>query len=335
MPDSTLSTLERIRVKVRRLTKSPSAVQISDSEIDEYVNTFVLYDFPEHLRMFYLRKTLTFYTRPYIDTYSTVTTATDDPLYNFKNKYTSTHTPMYIAGVQAYYSQSREQFFGIYPMNNSVASIGVTGNGVRTNFTGILSSKPVLRNNVLFSSVDANNNGLALKDDGNGNLVVPNSTPTAPVSSINYVTGAYVLNFPTAPAVGAAINSQTIPYVPSRPQGICFFEDSFILRPVPDQPYGVNLEVYVRPTELLSSTQMPDLAEWWQYISYGAAKKVLEDRMDPDTVQVIMPEFKKQENLILRRTIVQQTNERAATIFTEQSSIGTIGNGLGWGGGNF
>lgn len=335
MPDNTLSTLGQIRIKVRRLTRSPSDSQISDFDIDDYVNTFVLYDFPEHLRMFYLRTTLTFYTRPYIDTYRTDSTTPDDPLYNFKNRYLTTHGPMYIAGVQAYFTQSREQLFGIYPMINNIASIGTNGNGVTTNFTGTLSARPILRNNVTFTSIDANNNALVLKDDGNGNLVIPNSTPTGPVSTINYVTGAYVLNFPVAPAFDIPINSQTIPYVPARPQSICFFEDSFIVRPVPDQAYGINLEVYQRPTELLSDAQQPDLAEWWQYIAYGAAKKIFEDRMDPDSVQILMPEFKKQEALILRRALVQLGNERTATIYTEQSSIGTIGNGLGWGGGNF
>jgi len=332
MPDNTLSTLEQIRVKVRRLTRSPSAAQISDSSIDDYVNTFVLYDFPEHLRMSYLRTTLTFYTQPYIDIYSNNTTSPDDPLYNFKNRYITTHNPVYIAGYPAYYTQSREQFYNIYPQINSIASIGTTGDGITTNFTGTLTGFPILVGKVTFSSIDSSNDGLVLKDDGVGNLVVPDSTATVPASTINYITGAYVLNFPTAPAAGAAILSMTVPYQPSRPQGVCFYQDSFIVRPVPDQAYPINIEVYKRPSELLNIGDMPELSEWWQYIAYGAAKKVLEDRMDPDTVQLIMPEFKKQETLILRRSLIQQSNERVATIYTEQTGIGT---GFNWGGNNF
>ena len=331
MPDNTLSTLDQIRVKVRRLTRSPSISQISDSSIDDYINTFVLYDFPEHLRMAYLRTTLTFYTEPNVAEYWTNTTDPDDPLYNFDNEYITTHDPAYIAGYPAYYTQSRQQFYNIYPMTNSIASIGTAGNGIQTHFAGTLSSIPILMGNVTFSSVDINGDGLVLIDDWSGNLVIPNSTATIPASTIDYVTGAYVLNFPIAPALGAAINSQTVPYQPSRPQAICYYENSFILRPVPDQPYPINLEVYRRPSELLLTTDMPELSEWWQYIAYGAAKKILEDRMDPDTVQIIMPEFKKQETLILRRSIIQQSNQRTATIYTEQTNIGT---GFNWGGGN-
>jgi len=333
-PDASYSTLDNIRVKVRKLTRSLSANQISDADINSYVNNFVLYDFPEHLRTFYLRQTLTFYTQPYIDTYTTNTTDINDPLYNFNNKYTTVHGQILIAGIPAYFTSSRAQFFGVYPMNNNVASIGTAGNGITTTFVGTLSAVPVLRNNVTFSSVNATNDGLVLVDDGNGNIIVPNA-PAPIVGSIDYVTGAYDIDFPNPPAVGATINSMTVPYVAGRPQGICYYANSFILRTVPDMPYPVNLEVYVRPTELLSSTQMPELAEWWQYIAYGAAKKVLEDRLDMETVQLIMPEFRAQEALILRSTLVQLSNERTATIYTEQSSIGAIGNGLGWGGGNF
>ena len=51
--------------------------------------------------------------------------------------------------------------------------------------------------------------------------------------------------------------------------------------------------------------------------------------MDLDSVQLIMPEYKKQEALVLRKTIVQNTNERVATIFSDQINLGP--DGMGWG----
>lgn len=315
------STLAAIRTKVRRLTRSPSVSQLSNTELDEYVNTFVLYDFPEHLRQFALRTTLTFYTEPYTDVYETDTVDPTSPLYNFKNRYITVHPPVYVAGFEVLFSQSREQFYGIYPQVNSIASIGVAGDGVTTAFSGTLSAIPLLKNNVLFSSVNTANAGLELHDDGAGTLSGDGT------GTINYVTGAFTLNFSSAPASGVAINSQTIPYVAALPNAVLYYDSKFTVRPVPDQPYRVQMDVYVRPTELLNSSQSPDLEEWWQYIAYGAAKKVFEDRMDMESVSLIMPEFKKQEALVLRRTIVQQTNERVATIYTEQ-----IGLGSGWGG---
>ena len=94
------------------------------------------------------------------------------------------------------------------------------------------------------------------------------------------------------------------------------------------------MEVDKRPSELLNGAQMPELSEWWQYIAYGAARKVLQDRMDMDTLAMIEPEYKKQESLVLRRTIVQQTTQRTSTIYTEQTA-GAYGFGWWYGGGQF
>lgn len=317
MADSTLNT---IRKKVRRLTRTPSVQQLSDIELDQYINTFILYDFPAHIKVRTLRKTFTFFTEPNVDTYKTNTTDINSPLFNFKNRYITTHEPVYVAGYEAAVYQSREQFFLTYPMRNSIQGIGQQGDGITQAFAGTLSNLPVLRNNVLFSSVDAMNNGLALYDDGLG-ILTGDGTGT-----INYETGAYTLNFSTPPAASEPIRSQTVPYVAARPYAILFFEDAMTLRPVPDQVYRVQMEVNVQPAELLSGSDSPDLAQWWQYIAYGAAKKVFEDRMDLESVQMIMPEFKTQERLVLRRSIVQQTKERVSTIYTDQVGL--------WGGWN-
>lgn len=359
------NTLVSIQQKVRRLTRSPSTTQLTDDDLNNYINTFVVYDFPEHLRMFNLRTTFTFIANPYQSTYYTdevsFAGATNNPLYNFQNTHISVHPPFYVAGYQTFYTQSREQFFGIYPMVNNIQQVS-TGDGITTTFTGVvpiisqsynsnLAGSTLLQNEVLFSSVSTNNEGLALVDvpvvdttTGNqttiGNLYVPGFEPSmppttvTPTNTINYVTGAFTITFPSAPQSGAQINSQTVPTVTTRPQGILYYDNTFVLRPVPDQPYRINFETYVRPTYLMNTNSTPQLEEWWQYIAYGAAKKIFEDRMDLDSVQLIMPEYKKQEALCLRRTIVQYTNERTATIYTEQTGTGGTGS-WGWNGSNF
>jgi len=322
------STLNAIRIKVRRLTRSMNESLLSTVELDNYINTFVQYDFPEHLRTFTLRTTLTFFTDPFVDVYETNTVDPANPLYQFKQKYLSVHEPIYIAGRQVLYSQSREQFFGIYPQINFIAQVG-SGDGVATIFAGTVPSRPILRNNVLFNSITATGAGLELNDDGQGNLTGDG------IGTIDYVTGAFILQFNIAPAAGSIINSQTVPYVASLPQALLFYDSKFTVRPVPDQVYRINMEVYIRPTELLAANQSPELEEWWQYIAYGSSKKIFEDRMDMESVQMIMPEFMKQQSMMIRRTIMQNSNERVATIYTEQSSFGPGSGSWGWGGGPF
>jgi len=366
------STLAAIRTKVRRLTRSPSTAQLSDDDLNNYINTFVVYDFPEHLRMFNLRTTFTFICNAFQDEYNTDTVSyagnTTNQLYNFQNNYISVHDPIYIAGYQAFYTQSREQFFGIYPKVNNIAPTGVIGNGITQSFTGVInyqqslsnvppnSNQPavLLKNQVLFGSVDVNGLGTSLIDVPlidtttgfqtiQGNLYYPENLPTSPpttvdldpTNNINYLTGEYTITFNTPPASGEPINSQVVPQICSLPQAMMYYDNKIVIRPVPDQPYRIQFEAYMRPTALLQTTQTPTLEEWWQYIAYGAARKIFQDRMDLESVALLEPEYKKQEALCLRRTIVQYTNERVATIYTEQTSFGPGSGAWGWGGGPF
>ncbi len=368
------ATLQAIETKVRRLTRSPSTAQLSQADLDNYINTFLVYDFPEHLRTYNLKRPFTFFCNTGQDVYPTDEASfggvTTNMLYNFQNLYLTVHPPFFIGGFPALFTQSRDQFFGIYPMINSIASIGASGDGVTTNFTGVINSQQsivppgstqyitLLQNNVLFSSSDSNGNGLSLADipiidsaTGNpihlGNLYDPASaayqaalqTPpigTAPYipgtggilvgNTINYITGAFTATFTNAPGPGIPINSQSVPQNLSIPQAIMFYNNEFTVRPVPDQPYRITFDVFQRPTALLAAGQSPELEEYWQLVAYGAAKKIFEDRMDLDSVQMIMPEYNQQMRLCLRRTIVQNTNERTATIYTDQ-----VGGSQGWG----
>lgn len=353
------TTLQAIQTKVRRLTRSPSQAQLTDADLQNYINTFVVYDFPEHLRMFNLRTTFSFVCNAYQDVYPTdiesFVGVTTNPLYDFQNKYISVHPPFYIAGYQSFFTQSREGFYGIYPFVTNIASIGQTGNGTTQTFTGTVansnSGAVLLQNHVLFSAVDPNGNGLALQDvpitdlnTGNltveGNLYVPGTQPSTPITvadfdpgnNINYLTGEFTITFSAPPAAGGTINSQTVQTLVSLPQAVCYYDNTFILRPVPDQPYSINFETYVAPTYLMATSDSPQLNEWWQYIALGSSIKILQDRLDMDTVNLLMPEFKQQEAMCLRRTIVQYTNERVSTIYEQQSDPGRSYNSWGWGG---
>jgi hypothetical protein len=353
------STLQAIQTKVRRLTRSPSQAQLTDADLQNYINTFVVYDFPEHLRTFNLRTTFNFVCNAYQDVYPTdiesFVGVTTNPLYDFQNKYLTVHPPFYIAGYQSFYTQNRESFYGIYPFITNIYSIGSTGNGITQSFTGKVANAAggsvLLQNNVLFSSVDAVGQGIALQDvpitdtvSGNltifGNLYVPGTQPTTPITNadfdptnnINYVTGEFTITFSSPPGAGRTINSQTVQTLVSLPQAICYYDNKFILRPVPDQPYSINFEAYVSPTYLMQTTDEPALKEWWQLIAYGSSIKILQDRMDIDSVNLIMPEFKQQLLLCLRRTIVQLTNERVSTIYTQQTDPGRGYGSWGWGG---
>ena len=325
------STLDAIRTKVRRLTRTPSQNQMTDATMDEYINTFVLYDFPEHLRTFTLRTRTSFFTTPYVDQYP----AGFFPLTDFPNKYINVFEPVYISGYKAFYSQSPEQFYNIYPVNRTEETIG-TGDGGTTTFSGTLNNTELASMNVAFSYYNSGGDSESFKDatvraaDGPapiGNLYTdatyPSTPPTAAIAnSVNYDDGTYSITFSTAPASGTSVIARYLAVNAARPIAVLYWNNTFTLRPVPDDVYEIVMEVDRQPTELLADNQSPDIEQWWQYIAYGASKKILEDRMDIETVAKITPEFKMQERLALRRTLVQNKSQRTPTIYTEQASLG-------------
>jgi hypothetical protein len=309
------STLQAIYTKIRQLTRSPSESMLSTPDMDQQINTFVLYDFPEHLRLFALKTTFSFFTQPNIDTYAP-SNDINDPLYHFNQIYVSFEPPVYIAGYEVSYAQSREDFYRAFPIVNSISNTQLFGDGLTTVFNGFLQQIPVLTKQVVFTAKDINNVGLVLYDDGLGNLLSPQGVLGQFYGSINYLTGQFNLQFPSAPAAQQPIISETYPYTPGRPTMMLYYDTIFTLRPVPDIAYKVTLNAYIRPTQLLEFNKSPQLEQWWQYIAYGAAKKIFENRMDLESVSLIMPEFDKQQRLVLRTTLVQQSNQRVPTIYT-------------------
>lgn len=368
------TSLVAIQQKVRRLVRAPSEALLTTDELNNYINTVVLYDFPEHLRTFQLRQPYTFWCNPYQSTYQLdiqsfggATNAGLNQLYDFQNRFLTLHGPVYVAGYLTAFTQDRQEFQNSYPNTNFIQSIGVTGDGITTTFTGIISTggtvnsttinnnMVLLKRNVMFSSIDSYGNGITMIDipvlDATtgvetvyGNLYPAGQQPTTPAAPpvglgpiqpplatspyisgaqtinltnyVNYITGEFVVTFPVAPGAGNAINSQTVPTIPSRPYMMLYHNNTITLRPVPDQPYAINFEVDARPTQLFNQTSTPELNELWQYIALLTARKILMDRLDVETVQLIQPELEEQQVLCLRRTLVQQTNSRAPTVYS-------------------
>jgi hypothetical protein len=351
IPDNQLSTYAEIERKIRLVTRSMSENVLSSADIQKEVNRVLLYDMSEELKLFNLLTTFTFYTQPLVDTYENNTTDVNDPFYNFLNKYNTVNPPCYAGGYQLMWSQSLDQFYGLWPKFTTIMQVGA-GDGVNLVFVGNInagnSNNPpvqntgaqatVLKGEVLFDSIDVTGNAVTLIDYPQTPLIgtlgdVGNTTVNG---TINYSTGDFQLVFNTAPAAGQPVNCQFVLLQPARPQSILFYDGKFTLRPVPDQAYKIEMEAYKRPLELLLSSEQPELSEWWEYIAYLASKKILENRNDYESIAQIMPALDNQRKLINRRTVQQLTkSQRAPSIYSDQLGLGTSGNGFFGGPNNF
>lgn len=331
------STLATIQTKVRRIVRAPSAALLSDADLNQYINTFIENNFPTSLKLFALRTVFTFYTNPGQDVYETTLVDPADPFYNFRNKYTAIHAPVYIGGVQAFFTQYRDIFYANWPQTNTIKQTGFFGNGTPGPFTGnvgggfapvpLANNYFILKNSVLFTALDTNGNAMKLVDypisTTTGALGLPGvpTTSVVPYGQINYQTGDYTLTFAnntllTTQAVPNPLWVEYIAYGAGIPTTVLFYDQKFVLRPVPDKSYIVQVEANIRPTELLQQTDNPYITQWWQYIALGAAKLIFEDRMDYESVNQIMPTYKEQEAQVLSTSMEQWTESRSQTIYS-------------------
>ncbi len=320
MSDSTLAVIKK---KARRLSGATSPDQLSESDLEEYIDVFYEQDFPSHLKIWNLHDKFEFFTVANEDQY-----AFDTDLFH------AVVPPVYIDGYQSFYTNSRDEFFRIYP-KLSTEQTGPAGDGTTGPYAITLNALPVLKRQVTISVIDTSGATQTVFDRpqalaNNVGDLIDSTDNTTNRGTVNYITGVVSVTWPNTVAATENTLVRFHAYQANRPSAMLFFKDNFILRPVPDRVYRVVVDVWQKPTQLLSATNhsdanTPDVQQWWQYIAIGAAIKVLEDRQDVESIKNIMPSFKDQEAKIVYRTATQQVPERTRTIYTDQLQF-PIGN---------
>jgi len=248
-----ITTLDAILTKMRKLIGSPSALQISDNTLKDYVNSFYLYDFPAKYRGLKLKDRYTFDTIRNVDTYT----------FN-SERYTTVEAPAYCAKREIAYFQDPWAFWSLN-FNWQYQEVLTTGNGSSGVYVGNTNSNPIVRStnnndaalsypasrvqNILITTNTASST-LNVTDDGSGNLIGDCLTGT-----IDYETGAIGgLIFTSNVPQGANINIQYNPSILNIPLAIMFFQNQFTLRPIPDRGYTIEIIAYRQPTQVLANT---------------------------------------------------------------------------------
>ena len=162
----------------------------------------------------------------------------------------------------------------------------------------------------------------------------PLPVPSPPLSltpqycgSVNYVTTQINLLLPVPIQAGSQLNIWAATYQVGRPYNLLFWNNELTIRPVPDNVYLCEVEVFQTPAQFMATTDNPVLNQWAQYIAYGAASEILRDRQDMEGVMNLQEGFKRQEALVLERQAVEEIQQPNITLFnTTQTGYGT-----GWG----
>lgn len=297
-----MTTLANIRTKVRRLTATPSTAQLTDTQIDDYVNTFYLYDFPASAKVEQFIVNQSIYLEAGVDAYDF------EP-----NDNIVLQSPVYVAGQSCMISYSQEEFYRWWPKVDYIEQFDSDGS---VQYSLTMTNTPIQRGSFFIAGLTGSNVQLNVVDDGDGNLT---GDIAAGTNTIDYDTGAVDVTFSAAIAVATlGLTASYYPYTSGQPTSVLLFNDTITVRPIPDKPYELVMQVQRKPTALLASGASPTLEEWWQLLAVGAAKKILEDRLAMDQVAMIMPLYKQQISLVLSRTASQYAQQRTSTIYTDQ-----------------
>lgn len=327
LPAVSGGVLGDINTWVRRIIKSPSAASISNDTIADYINRFYVYDVPERIQLFELKRQYTFETIPNTFEYQ----------FPYQN-YQGVKSPAYCDGVEIGLFTSQEQFYKIFPelvLNQFL----LIGDGTAGPYSFTMTRVPVLKGftddlgnllpYVYITGLDTAGGPIYVVDDGQGNLIQtdatfqsdPSGTTTPPiVGTVDYITGAFSFTLSSGDfANGSNIEVQSSPYSAGVPRIVLFFNNTLKLYPVPDRFYKIQLEAYITPAQFLTSNASVPFAYMSEYIARGAARKILSDTGDIEQLQMYEPFFREQENLVLRRTSRINLIQRTPTIFASQT----------------
>lgn len=330
----TVATLQDIRDKVRKMTGTASTAILTNAQIDDYINSYYLYDLPAEFRSLQLKDVYTFTTERGVATYSWDS-----------ETYLSIETPVYLNKREIALFFNEKEFYGFVPGDMFTQTI-TEGDGTAGPYTATLQNTPIIpsvNNNPASSSYPASrvlnfvigaNTSFGVSQSVSDISAGATGTLTGDgTGTINYNTGALSVTFTSTVPSGEDINVSYLSQQITRPVAILFLQNQLTLSPPPDQPYIVEITVYRKPTDVLleSSVNSPELNEWWELIASGAAKKVFEDRADDDGIMKMMQMMQQRYAVVETRTYVQIGNERIPTIFSSQTPNNTYNSGfMGW-----
>jgi hypothetical protein len=291
-PSSAGWTLTNINSKVRAITGMPSSDQMTDAQVNAYINNYLLYVMPHELKVQISNQNILFKTTPGINTYT------------FPAAFLTDSPGAYADGFPLIFYEDPDIFYQDWPLQYAVDQIGVGG---VANYTGTLQNPPVIIGSFfLTDGTQVEQDRLVAPPSGFPSGSVYDSVSGLATGTINYVTGAYNITFPAVPAATLTIYAKYQSYAANRPQGVMFYNNQFTFMPVPDQAYQIQLQGFVAPTALTAATS-PVQEEWGPLLAYGAALEIFSDRGDMDNFDKYYPQFKRYENIALGRT-VQQMN---------------------------
>ena len=293
-------TLADIRQKVRRVTGRLSQGELSNDEVDTYINNFYQFTFPADAKLDRKYTYYEFLTTPNRQTYPFPDTS-----------YLFVQPPAYMDNLELFYYQDPGTFEDQNPQSVQRV-IPWTGDGATTVFSTTVTGFPILPNSLVATD------NIETFEDTNTTYTTSNVNITGSAGGaaiINYSTGSVSITFSTAPEDGQDIYLSYILFNAGRPTAVLYYNNQFKFFTVPDTAYRFKIQAYQYVSALSGSTSTPDLEQWGPCIAYGAARDIHSDYGEPDAYQEVTVLYKEQLAYVLDRTLQNLLNTRAKPVF--------------------
>lgn len=297
-------TLSDIRTKTRQVSGRLSVSELSNEQVDEYINKYFQFEFPAEVK---LNRNFT------LHEFNTAANVED---YAFPADYTNFVPEATMDRRSIIFYQDPDKYFQENPQNITRLSTW-TGDGVTVAFTNTFTTQsPMVRGSVIVDDTVE-----VFSDDGAG--VLTGSAGGA--GTVDYITGAIAVTFAVAPISGQVIQVSFIQYIAGFPTAVLMFDNNFKFFPIPDRAYRFRIKawslLYVKPavgatkTFFTLANDKPLQEEWGPAIAFGAARRIASDFGEMDRYGELSMLYKEQINYILTRTHVDLESSRALPQF--------------------
>lgn len=292
--------LSGIRKKVRQVTGRLTPEDLSNDQLDEYINRYYQFTFPAELK---LDKKHTYYE---------FLTTENQPFYDFADtSYTNVEPEATLNNLSLLWYQDPNAFFQENPLQYTMATPW-TGDGVTVTFSTTVQGFPIFPGSTIIYD------GIEKFEDTNETFASSPVTITGDqggTSTINYSTGAISVTFNTAPVDGKNINLSYVLFQAGRPTAVLFYDSKFQFFTVPDQAYKFRIKTYKVVDALVNATDTPDFEEWGPCIAYGASRDIHSDYGEYEDYAQVTALYKEQLGYVLRRTNQNLLNTRSLPNF--------------------
>lgn len=301
--------LGELRQKIRQVTGRFSPQELTNEQLDEYINKFFQYTFPAEVKL------------ERFHTYFEFLTESNKQKYTYPSGYVNFEPPATIDNKSLLWYQEPSTFLSENPENVGRQTIS-TGDGSTVTFTATANNFPILPGTSVVTD------GTEVFEDTSTSYSTSNINITGSLggaATLNLSTGALSVTFNTAPTDGENIYFSYIQFQAGQPHSVLAYNNQFTFFPVPDTAYRFKVKAYADSlvvtddgtvtTTFTNATDRPLLDQWGPCIAYGTSRDIHADKGEIQAYQEVTMLYKEQLGYVLRRTNQNLLNTRAMPHF--------------------